>query len=275
MNEAGNSIRRMYENERKYQPDKSVSTNSGNLVCKTIYFIPCPQLSSNTSESTFRNFVKEAIRIATNDSSVRIRSLAFPAIGCGQSGCDSNFVAKTLIRAVAYELEHQPSLRFDVHFVIRRSQPDTFAAFRSELKALEERRSDTPKLSRTSSQLSLTSSASRYQSTEFIVEKRLLDPSSNDYRIVLSEFMSTMTSSHYSTILRIELIWNECWYRQYMTHKKRFFQRLKRDTEKLLFHGCPEEASNSIIASYFNRSYAGAHGKLRKYTSFVCFLDLM
>ena len=40
-----------------------------------------------------------------------------------------------------------------------------------------------------------------------------------------------------------------------------FYQRLKRDTERLLFHGCPEQAANGIIKDYFNRSCAGVNGQ--------------
>ena len=260
LKEAGDSIRQTYENEKRRQPDKCIYTTGGNLPCKKIYFIPCPQLSSDTTPWTFRNLVKGAINIATNDRSITVQSLAFPAIGCGLIGCDSTFAAKNLIMAVAYELEHQPSLQLDVHFVIQRRQQSIFDIFHSELTALEESRSNTPKLSRTSSQLSLTSSVSRYKSTGFIVEKRQLDPSSNDYKMVLREFMSTMTSSHYSRILRIELIWNERWYKQYRIHKAEFYQRLKQDTERFLFHGCPEDAANKIIKECFNRSCAGVNG---------------
>ncbi|CAF4220377.1 unnamed protein product, partial [Rotaria magnacalcarata] len=34
------------------------------------------------------------------------------------------------------------------------------------------------------------------------------------------------------------------------------------DTEKRLYHGCPEQAANAIIVEGFNRSYAGEHGTL-------------
>ena len=114
LTEAGGSIKRVYDSEKQQQPDKPISTNGGKLPCRRIYFIPSPKLAPDTNKWTFRNFVKEAIRIAANDRSSKIQSLAFPAIGCGLIGCDPNFVAKTLIMAVTYEFEHQPSLRFHV-----------------------------------------------------------------------------------------------------------------------------------------------------------------
>ena len=79
--------------------------------------------------------------------------------------------------------------------------------------------------------------------------------------MVMREFTSTMTSTHYSRIVQIELVWNGRWYKEYMIHKAEFSQRLKQNTEKLLFHGCPEIAANSIIKDCFNRSCAGVNGK--------------
>jgi len=61
-------------------------------------------------------------------------------------------------------------------------------------------------------------------------------------------------------IIKIERIQNERWYFQYLAHKKDFIKRLKKDTEKRLYHGCPQNATNLIIEDCFNRSFAGVNG---------------
>jgi hypothetical protein len=64
----------------------------------------------------------------------------------------------------------------------------------------------------------------------------------------------------YKEIIRIERIQNERWYMQYLAHSRDFKQRLSEDTEKRLYHGCPDVAANSIIEDCFNRSFAGVNG---------------
>jgi len=64
----------------------------------------------------------------------------------------------------------------------------------------------------------------------------------------------------FKNIIKIERIQNERWYFQYLVHKKEFFKRLNHNTEKRLYHGCPEKVLNSIIEDCFNRSFAGVNG---------------
>ena len=252
LKEAGDSIKRVYQSEKRQQPDKSFSTNGGNLPCRRIHFVPFPTLAADADRWAFRNFVKEAIRIAANDRSSNIQSLALPAMGCGLIGCDPNYVAKTLIMAVTYEFEHQPSLRFHVSFVIQSNQQNVFDSFSNELAALEKRNSTS-----INPRSPTANPVPQHKSSEFTVEKRPLDQLSNDYKMVMREFTSTMTSTHYSTIVRIEIVWNARCYKQYMIHKAEFSQRLQKDTERLLFHGCPESAADNIVRGWFNRTYAG------------------
>ena len=89
----------------------------------------------------------------------------------------------------------------------------------------------------------------------------MLAPSTDEYAQVLKRFDETMTPQMFRQIIRVELIWNKLWYRQYQIHYEEFRKRLGENTEKWLFHGCSDESSKSIIKRYFDRSYAGAHGK--------------
>ena len=66
----------------------------------------------------------------------------------------------------------------------------------------------------------------------------------------------------YSMIIKMERIQNERAYIQYMAHKRDFHRRLGQETEKQLYHGCPENAADAIIDDCFNRSFAGVNGKL-------------
>ncbi|CAF4810514.1 unnamed protein product, partial [Rotaria sp. Silwood2] len=85
-----------------------------------------------------------------------------------------------------------------------------------------------------------------------------------EFRSISNNFKQAM-SGRCSQIIKIERIQNERWYIQYSAHKKDFRQRLGTDTEKCLYHGCPDDAANSIIDSCFDRNYAGQHGTLYGY----------
>lgn len=90
--------------------------------------------------------------------------------------------------------------------------------------------------------------------------KYAVSKNSEEYRSLVTNFNQTMTGK-YSRIIKIERIQNERWYVQYSAHKREFEKRLKTDTEKRLYHGCPEKAANAIMDEGFNRSFAGVNGK--------------
>ncbi|CAF4505891.1 unnamed protein product [Rotaria magnacalcarata] len=60
-------------------------------------------------------------------------------------------------------------------------------------------------------------------------------------------------------IIQIERIQNQRWFKQYSAHKCEFRQKLGKQTEQWLFHGCDERSSKNIEVEWFNRSYAGQH----------------
>ena len=88
----------------------------------------------------------------------------------------------------------------------------------------------------------------------FIVPK-----DTDEYKSISNNFHTAM-KGQYKEIIKLERIQNERWYMQYMAHSKDFKKRLNEDTEKRLYHGCPEQAADSIIKDCFNRSFAGVNG---------------
>lgn len=84
---------------------------------------------------------------------------------------------------------------------------------------------------------------------------------SDEYKSILANFDQAMKGK-YTQIIRIERIQNERWYIQYLAHSHNFKTRLNTDTERSLYHGCPEHAINSILEDCFNRSFAGVNGKV-------------
>ena len=86
-----------------------------------------------------------------------------------------------------------------------------------------------------------------------------LSNTSNEYKEIVTNFEQAMQGK-YTQIIRIERIQNERWYIQYLAHNKQFYTRLNTNTEKSLYHGCPESAANSILEDCFNRSFAGVNG---------------
>lgn len=84
----------------------------------------------------------------------------------------------------------------------------------------------------------------------------ILDINDKECETVLKLFNETM-SERYKQI-QIERIQNQRWYRAYKTYKQ---YAKHKDSEKMLFHGCPETSADMIIHTCFNRSFAGVNGK--------------
>ncbi|CAF4784108.1 unnamed protein product [Rotaria sp. Silwood2] len=82
---------------------------------------------------------------------------------------------------------------------------------------------------------------------------------SAEYNLTIDQFKATM-KSYSPTIVRLERIQNERWYKQYKVHEDDFHKRLNKDTVGTLYHGCPEVSAKAIIKDGFNRSFAGVNG---------------
>ena len=88
-----------------------------------------------------------------------------------------------------------------------------------------------------------------------------LSARAGEYKSIVTNFDQAMKGK-YTQIIRIERIQNERWYIQYLAHSRNFKTLLNTDTEKCLYHGCPEQAASSIMVDGFNRSFAGVNGKV-------------
>ncbi|CAF1407831.1 unnamed protein product [Adineta ricciae] len=253
LQKAGDSIKKLYTDQAQAKPDTSFSTDSGYLPCKKIFFIPSSKLSKTADRWVFRTIVSEAIQLIVKEKTINIRSIVFPAVGCGFHGCDINFVAETLLRAVAYELEQRPNLPLSVYFIVQSRDSIVFNKFAEQLKLLNSR-------PQSSARRPITPRKPSAKDNAPVFERRVLDPSSDVYKEVVQQFRKTISDQHCKQIVRIENIRNKRWYRQYLAERDDFNHRLKENTERRLFHGCSEKAADGIMKEFFNRGFAGSHG---------------
>ncbi|CAF1117593.1 unnamed protein product [Adineta steineri] len=250
MNAAGNDIEIAYAKEyENNQKSLLLSIPSGKLPCKQIFFI---KWNPNKNEDVLRQSIVDFIwNVIQHVILYKFTSIAFPAIGCGQYRCPTNIVVKTMVK----EIKHQLAMRdipLTVKFVIQPKQQTIFNQFCNQI--LSSRGVDF----RTSIdyQLPSTWEQSMGNKLRFVVSSN-----SAEYKSITADFNQTMNGK-YTQIIQIDRIQNERWYVQYVAHYKEFQQRLNRDTEKCLYHGCSQQIAESIIENCFNRSFAGANGIL-------------
>lgn len=86
-----------------------------------------------------------------------------------------------------------------------------------------------------------------------------LSESSEEYRTILHGFQATMRMSDIGGRVRIERIQNERLYKQYQIERQHLYDKLNEQTEKILYHGCPnvDATLESIKEHGFDRSRAG------------------
>ncbi|CAF3954954.1 unnamed protein product [Rotaria sordida] len=105
---------------------------SGQLLAKAIYFV---SWEPNSDEillcKSLEKLVSDVIKKATNE---KYKSIAFPAIGCGQFGCSINLVTKTLIGKV-HQLRTFHSMT--VSFIIQPDRTDIYNEFQKQIDLLE------------------------------------------------------------------------------------------------------------------------------------------
>jgi hypothetical protein len=160
-----------------------------------------------------------------------------------------------MIREIKQQIQKR-KLPWKVKFIIQPNQQNIYDEFCRQLLSSDYASVDY--------QIPSTWQNSKGDQLRFIVLKN-----TDEYKSIVNNFDKTMRGK-YREILKVERIQNERWYMQYIAHSKDFKKRLNADTEKRLYHGCPEEAANLIIKDCFNRSFAGVNG-----IYFFSFLDFL
>jgi O-acetyl-ADP-ribose deacetylase (regulator of RNase III) len=240
----GDQVQSAYAKEYKNNPNSLIiSTPSGHLHCKKIFFL---KWDPDDDQEILRQSIADLIwNVIQNVLSYNFTSIAFPALGCGEHACSVDIVVKTMVREMKQQIQKR-KLPWTVKFIIHPHQENVYDEFCKQLLSSDQTPGDY--------QIPSTWQNSKDDQLRFVVPKK-----SDEYKSIITKFDEAMKGNN-TEIIKLERIQNERWYMQYMAHSKDFKKRLHEDTEKRLYHGCPEEAANSIIQDCFNRSFAGVNG---------------
>ncbi|CAM2716734.1 unnamed protein product [Rotaria socialis] len=247
INAAGKESRMSYDIELKSHPNSVlIAIPSGSLPCKRIFFV---KWEPNDNEEILQQSLSDLIStVVQNVISHNFTSVALPAIGCGKHACSVDIVVKMMVHEMKKHLI-QRKLSWTVKFVVNDNQENVYDEFCKQVLTTEDGFHEA-----TTYQLPVTWEKSAEHKTRFTLSTKV-----HEYQTIASNFDSAMKGK-YTEVIKIERIQNERWYMQYLAHTKDFRKRLNMDTEKRLYHGCPEQAANTIIEDCFNRSYAGVNG---------------
>ncbi|CAF4464247.1 unnamed protein product [Rotaria socialis] len=132
---AGESAQQEYETISKRSSLEPFETNSGNLSCRRLLFLPWEinVTSQDAFYQSIRNFVSKAIQHAIK---VHHTSIAFPSIGCGKLSVDKNIVANEMLVEAQTQLL-SANVLLQINFVILPEQNDVFEAFQMKLENLQ------------------------------------------------------------------------------------------------------------------------------------------
>lgn len=134
-NAGGDTLINSYESAYDQCPEENVIVIDavGCIRSKRIYFLQTEaDDDQDVLEKSLANFVSNTIDKAIEEG---YQSIAFPAIGCGQSGCSIATVAQAMIRqAYHYFIIYDLS----ISFIIQPEQADVFHEFRKQLNLFKE-----------------------------------------------------------------------------------------------------------------------------------------
>ncbi|CAF1198701.1 unnamed protein product [Adineta steineri] len=131
----GDLMKYSFETEYKNNPTAPIISiaASGQLAAKTVYFLPWkPNIDNIKCCESIRKFVSNAMEKAATEN---YKSIAFPAVGCGQYGCSISFVAWTLVDEVFRQLVKYP---LSVSFVILPNRTDIYNEFQAQINLIQE-----------------------------------------------------------------------------------------------------------------------------------------
>ena len=129
----GSSIRDSYTTQSKSIPDDSVIIvpTNGSFPSKEIYFLPFKHnADKKIFEKSLQTFVSSA---ASRAATAGHRSIAFPAVGCGEYGCSAADIAQVMV-GEARRQTRQHGL--SISCVIESKRSDVYEEFRNQLSAL-------------------------------------------------------------------------------------------------------------------------------------------
>ena len=213
------------------------------MHCKRIFFV---KWEPNKDPKILRKSITDLIyNVVQTVSSHKYTSIAFPALGCGEHACSVDVVVKTMVKEMKQQMENQ-KLLWTVKFIVHPSQQHVYDEFSKQVLSSDHLSNDY--------QLPTTWERSDDDQLRFIVPE-----GTDEYNSIISKFDEQM-QGYYTEIVKLERIQNERWYMQYIAHRKDFKKRLGMNTEKHLYHGCPELPADLIINDCFNRSFAGVNG---------------
>ncbi|CAF4014160.1 unnamed protein product [Rotaria magnacalcarata] len=240
---AGPEVKAAYETEYKNYPNAIlISTIPGKLPCKRIFFL---KWQPNPDDSKLRQSIVDFIwTVIQNVISHNYTSIAFPAIGCGKHGCSVDIIVKTMVQEIKKQLEMR-DFSLTVKFMIQPEQQSIYDEFCKQVLTSEKAQGKPVE-----HKLPTTWVQSTDNRVRFVVSNN-----TDEYHSVVTNFDKTMKGK-YTQIIQIERIQNERWFMQYLAHSEDFKKRLNSDTEKRLYHGCPQDAANLIIEDCFNRRIA-------------------
>jgi O-acetyl-ADP-ribose deacetylase (regulator of RNase III) len=135
LEKAGPAVIQEYIEAAKLSPLKPFETNSGQLQCRKLLFLPWEinQTSKEAFYRSIRDFVLKAVQHAIT---AHYTSIAFPSIGCGQLQVDKNIVANEMLIEAQKQLL-TANVLLQIIFVILPEQIDVYEAFQAKLESLK------------------------------------------------------------------------------------------------------------------------------------------
>lgn len=130
----GDSVSNSYKDQTKNSSTNSfVAVNAaGQLASRRVYFLAWT-INSDPSilRQSIQKFVSDAIEAALDHD---YRSIAFPAIGCGQYGCSIDLVAQAMIEEACRK---SSTYHISVLFVIQPERIDVYDQFQKQLNLFQ------------------------------------------------------------------------------------------------------------------------------------------
>ncbi|CAF1256157.1 unnamed protein product [Didymodactylos carnosus] len=139
---AGVTIEESYNNEIKSNPNALlISTPPGNLSCKRIFFVSwTPYTDETILRQSIIDFMSNSIQ---NAIAHNFKSIAFPAIGCGDYNCSIDIVVKTMVK----EAKNQLTIRnvpLQILFIIQPNKQNIYDEFCKQVVSAESKSEDPP-----------------------------------------------------------------------------------------------------------------------------------